>query len=98
MLWGQCTQIMKNELQAVENFKEMDKEQDAMASMRNIKKLTNDFRDRRHVFGGMWHAQKQLCNCAQKEDEDIKKHCDGFENQVEMTENHETLCAQKNSF
>ena len=96
MLWGQCTQIVQNEPQAVENFEEMDEEHDPMTSMKNIKKLTNDFRDKRHVFGSMWHAQKQLCNCTQKEDEDIEKHHDGFKNQVETMENHGgTLCTEE---
>ena len=35
----------------------------------------------------MWCAHKQSCNCVQREDEDIKKHCDGFKNQVEVIEN-----------
>ena len=96
-LWGQCTQIMQNEPQAVENFEEMDEDQDPMALIKNVEKLTNDFRDKRCVFGGMWHTQKQLCNCAQKDDKDIKKHCDRVKNQVEIIETMEALHAPKNN-
>ena len=78
LLWGQCTQIMKNELQAVDEFEEMDDDQDPISLIKNIKKITNSFRDRKYVFGSMWYAQKQLYNCIQKEDEDIKKYYDRY--------------------
>ena len=63
---------MKNELQAVDEFEDMDDDQDPIILIKNIKKITNNFRDRKYVFGSMWYAQKQLYNCIQKEDEDIK--------------------------
>ena len=53
-----------------------------------MKKITTSFRDKKCVFGGMWHAQKQPQNFCAKDDEEIKKHFDRFQNQVEITENH----------
>ena len=79
---------MQTEPQAADDFEKMDDEQDPMVSMKNTKKMTNDFRDKRCVFGSMWQAQKQPHNCTQREDEDVKKHDNRFKNHVEIIENY----------
>ena len=36
----------------------------------------------------MWHAQRQLHNCIQKQDEETKQFHEHFKNQVEVTEGY----------
>ena len=87
LLWGQCTQSMKNELQAVADCDQMKRHENPMQPIKNIKGVTHDFRAQRHTTGSVWCAHKQLHNCIQKDDEDIKKCHDRFKNQVEVIEN-----------
>ena len=63
LLWGQCMETMKNEPQAEAKFEDMDDDQDPMQLMKNMKKITTNFRDKKCAFGSMWHAWKQLNNC-----------------------------------
>ena len=75
LIWGQCTQRMKNELEATVNHAKMSVEEDPTALIKNIKGVTHNFRDQRHVNGSLWHAHKQSFSCVQREDEDIKDCC-----------------------
>ena len=36
----------------------------------------------------MWRAHQNLFNCIQREDKDMKSHCDRFENAVEVPKTH----------
>ena len=88
LLWGQCTQMMKNELQATSDCENMRDNEDPISLIKNIKGVTHNFRDQKCGTGSMWHAYKQLHQCIQKEDEDIKTHYDRFKNNVEVIENN----------
>ena len=76
LVWGQCTQMMKNELEATANCAKMSREEDPIASIKNIKGVTCNFRDQRCTTGSLWHAHKQSFSCVQREDEDIEDCCD----------------------
>ena len=83
-LWGQCTQMMKNELEACTDFQNMRDNEDPIALIKNVKGVTHDFKDQKYSTGSMWHAHKQLHSCIQKEDEDTKDCFERFKNQMEV--------------
>ena len=56
--------------------------------IKNIKGVTHNFRDQKYSIGSMWHAYKQVFQCIQKEDEDIKTFFERFKNHVEVIENN----------
>ena len=66
----------ENELEATTNCAKMSGEEDPIASIKNIKGVTHNFRDQRHATGSSWHACKQLFSCVQHKDKDIKDHHD----------------------
>ena len=72
-MWGQCAQSMKNELQAMADCDTMKTEENPVQLTKNIEGVTHNFRDQRHTTGSMWCDNKQLCNCIQKENEDVTK-------------------------
>ena len=88
LVWGQCTQMMKNELETCTNYRTMHEQEDPIALIKNIKGVTHNFKDQKYSTGSMWHAYKQLYSIIQKEDEDIKDYYDRFKNQVEVIENN----------
>ena len=88
LIWGQCTQMMKNELQATDNYNTMSENEDPIALIKNIKGVTHNFRDQKYNIGSMWHAYKQLFQCIQKEDEDIKTFFERYKNHMEVIENN----------
>ena len=87
-MWGQCAQMMKNELEVATNCDIMCAAEDPIALIKNVKGVTHNFKDQKCGTGGMWHAHKQLFSCVQKEEEDTKDHFDRFKNHVEVTENN----------
>ena len=58
----------------------MSEDEDPVKLIARIEGVTHNFRDQQCTTGSMWHENEQLHNCVQKDDEDIKKHCDGFKN------------------
>ena len=86
-IWGQCTQMMKNELEATTDCASMSVKEDPMALIKNIKGVTHNFRDQQCATGSLWHAHKQLFFCIQHEDKDTKDHFDHFKNNAEVMEN-----------
>ena len=62
-IWGQCTQMMKNELEATTNHAKMSTKEDPIALIKSIKGVTHNFRDQWYATGSLWHAHKQLFSC-----------------------------------
>ena len=88
LIWGQCTKVMQNELEATSLYEEMDQNQDPIALLKTIKSITYNFRDQKYLPGSMWRAYKVLYNTTQKEEEDLKSFYDRFNNQVKVIENY----------
>jgi len=45
LIWGQCTEVMKNELKAVTDFKEIERTEDAIHIIKKNKGITLSFQD-----------------------------------------------------
>ena len=88
LIWGQCTKVMQNELEATSLYEEMDRNQDPIALLKTIKSITYNFRDQKYLPGSMWRAYKVLYNTTQREEEDLKSFYDRFNNQVKVIENY----------
>ena len=88
LTWGQCAQMMKNELEAATDCGTVCTAEDPIALIKNIEGVTHNFKDQKCATGGMWHACKQPFSCTQKEEEDTKDYFDRFKNHVEVTENN----------
>ena len=81
-MWGQCTQMMKNESEASTDHNTMHDEEDLMALIKNIEGVTHNFKDQKHGTGSLWHVHKQSFSCEQKEDKDTKDCFDQFKNKT----------------
>ena len=88
LIWGQCTRVMQNELEAMSDYETMNEDQDPIKLLKNIKSITYNFRDQKYLSGSMWRAYKTLYNTNQKEEEDLKTYYDRFKNQVKVIENY----------
>ena len=88
LVWGQCTEMMKNELEIVKEYDEMKKKQDPLMLLRNIKAITYNFRDQKYLPGSMWRAYKSVYNLTMREDEDTTAYYESFKNQVTVVENY----------
>ena len=53
---------MQNELQASENYKEMNEKQDPISLIKAIKGITYSFRDQKCLPGSLWKAYRNLFN------------------------------------
>ena len=80
--------MMKNELQAATDYQQMSNDEDPIMLLKNIKGVTHNFRDQKYNIGSMWHAYKQLFQCIQKEDEDVKTFFERYKNHVEVIKNN----------
>ena len=65
LIWGQCTQVMKNELEAIKEYETMKSKQDPIQLLKSIKSMTYNFRDQKYLSGSMWQANKALYNTIQ---------------------------------
>ena len=81
-LWVKCTSIVKNELEALNDCDDMKSKEDPMSI--EVSLAISETK----TCNGVWCANKQLHNCIQKEDEDIKTSHDRFKNQVEIIKIH----------
>jgi hypothetical protein len=88
LIWGQCTKLMRNELEAMSNFEAINIKQDPIALIKAIKGITYSFRDQKYLPGSLWRAYKNLFNTVQCKDEDIKDFYKCFQNAVEVLENY----------
>ncbi len=88
LVWGQCTKLMQNEIEASNDYKDMDKKQDPIKLIKTIKGITYNFRDQKYLPGSMWRTYKNLFNTTQREDEDLKSYYDRFQNAVDVLENY----------
>ena len=86
LTWGQCTQMVQHELEALADFEAMDDKQDPVKLIKNIKQVIHEFRDQKHVFGSMWTPKQDLCGCVQREHETTKQFYDRFCSLVEVIE------------
>ena len=75
-IWGQCSDVMKNEPESLEKCEETNRKQNQILLSKNIESLTHDFQDQKHLSGSMWHAHKSFYDAIQREDEDLKMFCD----------------------
>ena len=60
LVWGQCTKLMQNEIEACNGFEEMERQQDPISLIKTIKGITYNFRDQKYLPGSMWHAYEHL--------------------------------------
>ena len=59
-IWGQCTQMMKNKLEAMTNYATVSVTEDPTTLVKNIKGVTRNFTDQRCATRSLWHAHKQF--------------------------------------
>ena len=82
--WGQCTKPMQQESKACTDFEEVEKEENPIELLKLTNDVSHSFGDHKCAPGSAWQAMKSLFNCTQKEDEDIKTHCDRFTQKAEV--------------
>ncbi len=88
LVWGQCSEIMKNELEARKDYAIMTSDQDPILLLKILKSITYNFCNQKYLPASMWQTTKALYNTMQGEDEDLKSFYDRFRNQVTVIENY----------
>ena len=63
---------MKNELKATDNWSTMKTNEDPVETIKAIKAVTHSFCGQKCECGSVWHTNKRLCECKQREDEDVR--------------------------
>jgi len=88
LIWGQCTEVMRNELKASPDFKATQKTEDAIKLIQSIRGITFSFRDQKYVPGSIWKAYTSVFNQRQREDQDPQDHLERFNDLIEVLKNY----------
>ena len=67
LLWGHFTTVMIKEWEGMTDYTVMDKKQDTIMLIKNIKSITYSFRDHKYLPGSLWMTSKVIYNTIQKE-------------------------------
>ena len=86
IIWGQCTDIMQQKIEAAGNFDTVWTEGDGLALLEIIKSITYAFQSQKYTGQSLFEAYKKLFNMVQGRTITVKEHLTNFMNRVEVIE------------
>ena len=88
LVWGQCSDVMREKLEALENFDDIKSEFDVLALLVEIKTINFKFEDQKYPFGAVYYANKRFYNYKQGTDETNNEHYEKFNNLVSVVDSY----------
>ena len=79
LVWEQCTKIIQNELSVMFNYENINKDQNSIELIKNIKSIIYSFRDNKYKPETIWRVYRIFFNLAQKE-KNFKSYTERFNN------------------
>ena len=86
LILGQCTQAVKNKLEAKENWQEIETEHDPIVLLRAIKAITQDYQDSKYPIASIHRSIANLVNIKQGETESLAAYTKRFRTVKDLME------------
>ena len=86
IVFGRCTKAMRNRIEKLETFEDMETDNDVIGLLKAIKQQVFDANERKHPSLRMVMAWKKLTGCQQNENEDLIDYYKRFVGMIEMVE------------
>ncbi len=86
LILGQCEKPMKNRVEAVEEYEDIEDGSDVVKLLQSIKEIAYQSSDKKYPPMQAWLSLKALMNISQKSNEDLRDYYKRFEGVVEMAE------------
>ena len=58
LIWGQCTDVMREKLEALDDYVNIKAEYDALELLKQIKSINFKFEDQKYVYGSVYYATR----------------------------------------
>jgi hypothetical protein len=102
LIWGQCTELLRAKLQAMDGCDQMKAECDTVELSKSIKDCVFKFSDQKKAAHSPHEALRKFCNGHQEKSSNAQDHHQRFKNHVEVAEhcggspvNHQGLIDKK---
>ena len=86
LILGQCTQGVKNKLEARRDWEELESEHDPIQLLQAIKAITQDYQDSKYPIASIYKALTTLFNIRQEEKEGLSAYIKRFKNAQDIME------------
>ncbi|KAI2491042.1 Reverse transcriptase (RNA-dependent DNA polymerase) [Fragilaria crotonensis] len=80
LVWGQCSDIMQQKIEACDGFKEMNRKRDGLKLLETIKNLSYQYQSQKYVAQSLLEAKKRFLNCSQGRAVTVKEYQTKFKN------------------
>ncbi|KAI2499082.1 Reverse transcriptase (RNA-dependent DNA polymerase) [Fragilaria crotonensis] len=80
LVWGQCSDIMQQKIEACDGFKEMNMKRDGLKLLETIKNLSYQYQSQKYVAQSLLEAKKRFLNCSQGRTVTVKEYQTKFKN------------------
>jgi hypothetical protein len=84
LVWGQCTEIMRQRLEALPNFNTMSTKGDSVGLLKAIKSLVYNFRSQKYLPHSLHLAAQQFYNCKQSKRMTTQAYIEEFQSRVDV--------------
>jgi hypothetical protein len=95
LVWGQCTDIMREKLEALPNFANIKSEFDVLALLKEMKTINFKFEDQKYPYGSVYFAMKRFCTYRQTDQDTNNQHYDKFNNIVNVLDSYGIMLGQE---
>lgn len=95
LVWGQCSDVMREKIEALEAYETIKTEYDVLALLKEIKVINFKFEDQKYAYGAVYYANKRFYNYKQGAEDTNNEHYDKFNNLVSVVESYGGLLGQE---
>ena len=86
LVWGQCSDIMRQKIEASDKYQEMSATADSMELLKTIKTISFNFQSQKHLTHAIHEAKKQFYALYQTRHMTLTMYLDTFQNLVDVIE------------
>jgi hypothetical protein len=84
LVWGQCTEIMRQRLEALPSFNTMSTKGDSIGLLKAIKSLVYNFQSQKYLPHSLHLAAQQFYNCKQSKRMTTQSYIEEFQSRVDV--------------
>ncbi len=88
LVWGQCSDVMRDKIEAKQEWKAVKAEFDVIMLLELIRGINFKFDDQKYAFGSVYHANKRFYNYRQSGEDTNNEHYEKMKNLVKVVESY----------
>ena len=88
IVWGQCTDYMRQKLEAKENYETFNDAQDPFGLLKEIKSITFKFEEHRYIYHSLYESYRMFYAFRQTQEMGNTEYLEQFKNLVDVLEQH----------